>query len=162
MTARQPNGWHVGSGHGPLGQAAQPAVGEVAFAAAVPVRHWEVEDEPHGEERKKAIVSLTSVPRDMSQVPIRRPAASPHIVLASELSDHQPPALPPSAAAPSTASGATFVPPNLSNLKDCPLPEGWDIGMDYDGKPYFIDHKNKTTTWVDPRDRYVLNLKIEF
>ena len=34
-----------------------------------------------------------------------------------------------------------------------PLPEGWDMGIDFDGKPYFIDHKNKTTTWVDPRDR---------
>ena len=39
------------------------------------------------------------------------------------------------------------------NLKSCPLPEGWDMGLDYDGKPYFINHKNKTTTWIDPRDR---------
>ena len=41
----------------------------------------------------------------------------------------------------------------LSNLKSGPLPEGWDMDVDYDGKPYFIDHKNKTTTWIDPRDR---------
>ena len=41
----------------------------------------------------------------------------------------------------------------LSNLKSGPLPEGWDMGVDFDGKPYFIDHKSKTTTWVDPRDR---------
>jgi protein KIBRA len=74
-------------------------------------------------------------------------------VLASDLSDHQsPPPLAAAAAATASGSSATFVPPNLSNLKDCPLPEGWDIGMDYDGKPYFIDHKNKTTSWVDPRD----------
>lgn len=32
-----------------------------------------------------------------------------------------------------------------------PLPEGWDVGMDFDGKIYFIDHKNRTTTWIDPR-----------
>jgi hypothetical protein len=32
-----------------------------------------------------------------------------------------------------------------------PLPEGWDVGMDFDGKVYFIDHKNRTTTWLDPR-----------
>lgn len=87
----------------------------------------------------------------MSQVPKRRPPASPHSVLASDLSDHQSPP-PLVAAATASGSSATFVPPNLSNLKDCPLPEGWDIGMDYDGKPYFIDHKNKTTSWVDPRD----------
>ena len=34
-----------------------------------------------------------------------------------------------------------------------PLPEGWDVGMDFDGKVYFIDHKNRTTTWLDPRNR---------
>jgi hypothetical protein len=34
-----------------------------------------------------------------------------------------------------------------------PLPEGWDVGMDYDGKIYYIDHKTRTTTWLDPRNR---------
>ena len=34
-----------------------------------------------------------------------------------------------------------------------PLPAGWDVGLDYDGKLYFIDHKNRTTTWLDPRNR---------
>jgi len=38
------------------------------------------------------------------------------------------------------------------DLKSCPLPEGWDMGIDFDGKPYFIDHQSKTTTWIDPRD----------
>ena len=33
------------------------------------------------------------------------------------------------------------------------LPEGWDMGRDYDGKIYFIDHRSQTTTWVDPRER---------
>ncbi|CAH1392775.1 unnamed protein product [Nezara viridula] len=37
---------------------------------------------------------------------------------------------------------------------EIPLPEGWDYGRDYDGKVYFIDHNNKKTTWIDPRDRY--------
>ncbi|XP_064482085.1 protein kibra-like [Ornithodoros turicata] len=37
---------------------------------------------------------------------------------------------------------------------EIPLPSGWDIGTDYDGKVYFIDHINKQTTWIDPRDRY--------
>ncbi|XP_013775093.1 protein kibra-like [Limulus polyphemus] len=36
---------------------------------------------------------------------------------------------------------------------DIPLPDGWDIGRDYDGKIYFIDHINHQTTWIDPRDR---------
>ncbi|XP_030370330.1 protein kibra [Scaptodrosophila lebanonensis] len=35
-----------------------------------------------------------------------------------------------------------------------PLPDGWDIAKDFDGKTYYIDHINKKTTWLDPRDRY--------
>ena len=38
------------------------------------------------------------------------------------------------------------------------LPEGWDMGRDYDGKIYFINHHTQTTTWVDPRERYVILL----
>ncbi|CAH0393951.1 unnamed protein product [Bemisia tabaci] len=37
---------------------------------------------------------------------------------------------------------------------EIPLPAGWDFARDYDGKIYFIDHNNKKTTWIDPRDRY--------
>lgn len=35
---------------------------------------------------------------------------------------------------------------------DLPLPDGWDMAQDIDGKFYFIDHNSKKTTWVDPRD----------
>lgn len=34
-----------------------------------------------------------------------------------------------------------------------PLPNGWEMGRDFDGKVYFIDHNNQKTTWIDPRDR---------
>ena len=54
---------------------------------------------------------------------------------------------------PAPDSGQQTSNSQLSNFKSGPLPEGWDINFDFDGKPYFIDHKNKTTTWVDPRDR---------
>ncbi|XP_043188299.1 protein kibra-like [Amphibalanus amphitrite] len=37
---------------------------------------------------------------------------------------------------------------------EMPLPDGWDMARDVDGKIYFIDHTTKKTTWVDPRDRY--------
>ncbi|XP_042877109.1 protein kibra-like isoform X1 [Penaeus japonicus] len=37
---------------------------------------------------------------------------------------------------------------------ELPLPSGWEIGHDYDGKIYFIDHNSKKTTWIDPRDSY--------
>ncbi|XP_076359495.1 protein kibra-like isoform X2 [Tachypleus tridentatus] len=41
----------------------------------------------------------------------------------------------------------------IGRNNDIPLPDGWDIGRDVDGKIYFIDHINRKTTWIDPRDR---------
>ncbi|XP_068958506.1 protein KIBRA [Petaurus breviceps papuanus] len=38
--------------------------------------------------------------------------------------------------------------------KELPLPEGWEEARDFDGKVYYIDHTSRTTSWIDPRDRY--------
>jgi E3 ubiquitin-protein ligase NEDD4 len=32
-----------------------------------------------------------------------------------------------------------------------PLPQGWEERSTSDGRPYFVDHNNRTTTWNDPR-----------
>lgn len=45
--------------------------------------------------------------------------------------------------------------PNTQNNGEFPLPPNWAIATDFDGKIYFIDHLNKETTWLDPRDRSV-------
>ena len=37
-----------------------------------------------------------------------------------------------------------------------PLPTGWEEAKDVDGRVYFIDHNAKVTSWIDPRDRYLL------
>ena len=34
---------------------------------------------------------------------------------------------------------------------EAPLPENWDMNTTEEGVRYFIDHKNKTTTFQDPR-----------
>ena len=35
-----------------------------------------------------------------------------------------------------------------------PLPQGWEMKVDpVSGKPFFIDHKTRTTSWEDPRVR---------
>ncbi|VDP14264.1 unnamed protein product [Soboliphyme baturini] len=51
---------------------------------------------------------------------------------------------------------AAAVPPlsSLSASSELPLPDGWEIKVDSDGRPYFVDHRQRTTTWIDPRDRY--------
>uniref|UniRef100_UPI00358E59E7 transcriptional coactivator YAP1-like isoform X2 n=1 Tax=Myxine glutinosa TaxID=7769 RepID=UPI00358E59E7 len=40
-----------------------------------------------------------------------------------------------------------------------PLPEGWEQACTPEGEIYFINHKNKTTSWLDPRleSRYMPN-----
>ncbi|KAK2712266.1 protein kibra-like [Artemia franciscana] len=39
-------------------------------------------------------------------------------------------------------------------IKELSLPDGWEAARDIDGKVYYIDHHNKRTTWIDPRDSY--------
>nr|XP_039270822.1 transcriptional coactivator YAP1-like [Styela clava] len=34
---------------------------------------------------------------------------------------------------------------------DMPLPQGWEFARTQDGQTYFMNHTNRTTTWVDPR-----------
>lgn len=40
--------------------------------------------------------------------------------------------------------------------KELPLPAGWEEARDYDGKVYYIDHGSRTTSWIDPRDRWAV------
>lgn len=57
-----------------------------------------------------------------------------------------PGATPVSAASNSTSSGAG------------PLPSGWEQRTTAEGRPYFVDHNTRTTTWVDPRRQQILRI----
>lgn len=48
---------------------------------------------------------------------------------------------------------------NLMSPASGPLPEGWEQAITSDGEIYYINHKNKTTSWLDPRldPRFALN-----
>lgn len=50
----------------------------------------------------------------------------------------------PAAAVSMAASGAT-----TTGLGE--LPSGWEQRFTNEGRPYFVDHNTRTTTWVDPR-----------
>ena len=41
--------------------------------------------------------------------------------------------------------------------EEIPLPAGWAMARDFDGKIYFIDHNSQQTSWIDPRDRLAQN-----
>uniref|UniRef100_A0A667Z238 Yes1 associated transcriptional regulator n=1 Tax=Myripristis murdjan TaxID=586833 RepID=A0A667Z238_9TELE len=48
---------------------------------------------------------------------------------------------------------------NLMSPASGPLPDGWEQAITSEGEIYYINHKNKTTSWLDPRldPRYALN-----
>lgn len=37
-----------------------------------------------------------------------------------------------------------------------PLPEGWEKRVDSNGRVYFVNHKNRTTQWEDPRTQGIM------
>lgn len=39
-----------------------------------------------------------------------------------------------------------------------PLPSGWEQRNTAEGRPYFVDHNTRTTTWVDPRRQQILRI----
>ncbi|XP_030622380.1 transcriptional coactivator YAP1 isoform X1 [Chanos chanos] len=47
----------------------------------------------------------------------------------------------------------------MMNPATGPLPEGWEQAVTSEGEIYYINHKNKTTSWLDPRldPRYARN-----
>lgn len=68
----------------------------------------------------------------------------------------QRPAPPPSqpTSTPNRASTVTAggpPPPSGTAYPDVPLPSGWEERRTPEGRPYFVDHHTRTTTWVDPR-----------
>ena len=39
-----------------------------------------------------------------------------------------------------------------------PLPAGWEQRFTNEGRPYFVDHNTRTTTWVDPRQQQLIRV----
>lgn len=46
---------------------------------------------------------------------------------------------------------------NMTTAGSGPLPPGWEMRTTAEGRPYFVDHNTRTTTWVDPRRQQYIN-----
>lgn len=58
----------------------------------------------------------------------------------------------PSNATPANNGGNITLPNNnMTSAGSGPLPPGWEMRTSAEGRPYFVDHNTRTTTWVDPR-----------
>ncbi|GAA6016898.1 hypothetical protein JCM11491_006906 [Sporobolomyces phaffii] len=63
-------------------------------------------------------------------------------------------------AAPTSAAGATGAQAasGTTTQGSGPLPAGWEQRFTPEGRPYFVDHNTRTTTWVDPRRQQLLRV----
>ncbi|KAI7898890.1 E3 ubiquitin-protein ligase RSP5 [Cokeromyces recurvatus] len=53
--------------------------------------------------------------------------------------------------------GVVGVQNNMTTAGSGPLPPGWEMRTTAEGRPYFVDHNTRTTTWVDPRRQQYIN-----
>ncbi|KAG0308263.1 E3 ubiquitin-protein ligase pub1, partial [Dissophora globulifera] len=56
----------------------------------------------------------------------------------------------PAGAAPN-AAGLAPISLNSTTAGSGPLPAGWEQRLTPEGRPYYVDHNTRATTWVDPR-----------
>ncbi|WWD16351.1 hypothetical protein CI109_100777 [Kwoniella shandongensis] len=55
-------------------------------------------------------------------------------------------------------SAAPVASSNVTTAGQGPLPAGWEQRFTPEGRPYFVDHNTRTTTWVDPRRQQLLRV----
>ncbi|KAI0693906.1 ubiquitin-protein ligase [Cytidiella melzeri] len=63
-----------------------------------------------------------------------------------------------SAAPSNTAAAAIAASTNTTTGGAGPLPSGWEERYTPEGRPYYVDHNTRTTTWVDPRRQTVIRV----
>jgi len=67
-----------------------------------------------------------------------------------------PPGQPP--AAGQSANAATMLHTGATSPGTGELPPGWEQRFTPEGRPYFVDHNTRTTTWVDPRRQQYIRM----
>ncbi|KAL7420115.1 hypothetical protein Q5752_005081 [Cryptotrichosporon argae] len=59
---------------------------------------------------------------------------------------------------PTGGAAQTVSASNATSVGSGPLPAGWEQRFTPEGRPYFVDHNTRTTTWVDPRRQQLLRV----
>ncbi|CAL1703794.1 unnamed protein product [Somion occarium] len=57
-----------------------------------------------------------------------------------------------------TAAAALAASTNTTTSGVGPLPAGWEERYTPEGRPYYVDHNTRTTTWVDPRRQTIIRV----
>ena len=71
-----------------------------------------------------------------------------------------PPAIgpPPPAGSGTAANAAQMMATGATTAGTGELPGGWEMRHTPEGRPYFVDHNTRTTTWVDPRRQQYIRM----
>ncbi|KAI7860984.1 E3 ubiquitin-protein ligase RSP5 [Circinella umbellata] len=102
------------------------------------------EDRPNGSTAGSETQSATNSPQPPSAQPAQQSTST---------TQQQPP---PSSTSNNNTTGSTSpnvlaLQHNMTTAGTGPLPPGWEMRTTPEGRPYFVDHNTRTTTWVDPR-----------
>ncbi|EKM55866.1 uncharacterized protein PHACADRAFT_256774 [Phanerochaete carnosa HHB-10118-sp] len=60
--------------------------------------------------------------------------------------------------AANTSAAALAASQNVTTNGAGPLPAGWEERYTPEGRPYYVDHNTRTTTWVDPRRQTIIRV----
>lgn len=63
-----------------------------------------------------------------------------------------------SSLAQNAAAAALAASNNATTSGAGPLPAGWEERYTPEGRPYYVDHNTRTTTWVDPRRQTIIRV----
>lgn len=112
----------------------------------------------NGVESQNSREAATQVERQRHQnrtLPEDRTGANSPTISAQQSPQGSPTA--PSGGAPST-NGNTTVHTGATSPGTGELPPGWEQRWTPEGRPYFVDHNTRTTTWVDPRRQQYIRM----
>ncbi|KDR82841.1 hypothetical protein GALMADRAFT_238445 [Galerina marginata CBS 339.88] len=80
-----------------------------------------------------------------------RPTSTVSSVVSSSQGPSRTPSTNPTPAPTAPSPASTTPASQTGTYADIPLPLGWEERRTPEGRPYFVDHHTRTTTWTDPR-----------
>ncbi|KAG0263617.1 hypothetical protein BG011_008467 [Mortierella polycephala] len=105
-------------------------------------------------ERSQELSNQTEMERrqhNSRALPEERSGGSSPLPGASNTSLPDPAANSSQPAVATTAPGVAPISLNSTTAGSGPLPAGWEQRLTPEGRPYYVDHNTRATTWVDPR-----------
>ncbi|ORZ27896.1 hypothetical protein BCR41DRAFT_346195 [Lobosporangium transversale] len=119
-----------------------------SLTATTPERNQELTSQTEMERRQH---NNRGLPGERSGGNSPLPTGNSTTNLAETNSPSQTIANPSTSTSSSNAAGLAPISLNSTTAGSGPLPAGWEQRLTPEGRPYYVDHNTRSTTWVDPR-----------